>query len=124
MFSNIGEKIKTLAEVICIIGIVTSIIAAIVMFSNSEIGLGFLLLILAPLLFWISSFTLYGFGEIIVLLKQNIDKQTEIIKKLDNKHDFVRETAKEEPINELQDIEANLPQIWGVCYEWKIWNLI
>ena len=124
MFSNIGEKIKTLAEVICIIGIVVSIIAAIVMFSNSEIGLGFLLLILAPLLFWISSFTLYGFGEIIVLLKQNIDKQTEIIKKLDNKPDFVRETAKEEPINELQDIEANLPQIWGVCYEWKIWNLI
>lgn len=111
MFSNIGEKIKTLAEVICIIGIVASIIAAIVMFSNSEIGLGFLLLILAPLLFWISSFTLYGFGEIIVLLKQNIDKQTEIIKKLDTKHDFVRETAKEEPINELQDIEANLPQI-------------
>lgn len=111
MFSNIGEKIKTLAEVICIIGIVVSIIAAIVMFSNSEIGLGFLLLILAPLLFWISSFALYGFGEIIVLLKQNIDKQTEIIKKLDNKHDFVRETAKEEPINELQDIEANLPQI-------------
>lgn len=111
MFSNIGEKIKTLAEVICIIGIVTSIIAAIVMFSNSEIGLGFLLLILAPILFWISSFTLYGFGEIIVLLKQNIDKQTEIIKKLDNKPDFVRETAKEEPINELQDIEANLPQI-------------
>lgn len=111
MFSNIGEKIKTLAEVICIIGIVASIIAAIVMFSNSEIGLGFLLLILAPILFWISSFTLYGFGEIIVLLKQNIDKQTEIIKKLDNKPDFVRETAKEEPINELQDIEANLPQI-------------
>lgn len=75
MFENIGGKIKTLAKVLCWVGIIVSIILAIIMFisagdaSYSEEGLyrglGFGFLLVAPLLSWISSFLLYGFGELI-----------------------------------------------------------
>ena len=81
MYSNIGEKIKTLAKVLAIIfsilciiiGIVIIIIGA-VMNSNAGRGnpgagmiwLGIGYMFLGPLFSWIYSFFMYGFGELIV----------------------------------------------------------
>ena len=75
MFENIGKKIKTLANVLCWLGIIVSIITARIMFIMAEaasydtdglyIGLGFSFLFLAPLFSWINSFFIYGFGELI-----------------------------------------------------------
>lgn len=83
MFSNIGKKIKVLASVICWIGIIASIITAIIFFANALDGwneeffimMGLLTLIVGPLLSWIGSFFTYGFGEL-------VDKTCDIEKKL------------------------------------------
>ena len=67
MFDDIGKKIKSLATILCWVGIIAYVIAAIVMFSIDDdlIGIGFLLLIVGPLMSWVGSFFMYGFGELI-----------------------------------------------------------
>ena len=77
MFDNIGSKIKALAKVVCWIGIIGSIIAGIVMIATmgtAGILSGFLTIILGALLSWVSSFVLYGFGEMV----ENSDIRTEL----------------------------------------------
>lgn len=64
MFDNIGSKIKTVAQVGCIIGIIVSVISGIVCIATAG-GVGILVLIGCPLLCWIGSFVSYGFGELI-----------------------------------------------------------
>ena len=59
----------------------------------------------------ISGMMFIGFSEIIDLLQQNVDKQSKIIEKLDEKPKVVKEIIKEEPKTVLQDIESNLPII-------------
>ena len=88
MFNNIGGKIKTLAKVLCIIGVVLSIIWGLITMSTSAIALsrgndsefvivisaffiGIFVAAIGGLSSWIGSFCLYGFGEL-------IDKATEI----------------------------------------------
>ncbi len=76
MFDNIGQKIKILAKVLCLIGIIVSIIAAIIMFSFVDtssmaskdsiyMGIGLAFLLIGSLLAWGSSLFMYGFGELI-----------------------------------------------------------
>lgn len=70
MFDNIGSKIKGLARVITWIGIVASVIAGIAQMSMSHFsgGLvfsGILTMVLGSLLAWVSSFIVYGFGELV-----------------------------------------------------------
>ncbi len=82
MFDNIGGKIKTLAKVLCWIGIILSIILGIVAIiggasqSSSSYGYssrssgasvlgGILTMVLGSLGSWISSFFAYGFGQLI-----------------------------------------------------------
>lgn len=72
MFKNIGKKIKTLAKVLCWVGIIAYAIAAIIMIaigangdSGAMIAYGVAVLIVGPLSAWIGSFFLYGFGELV-----------------------------------------------------------
>ena len=73
MFKNIGFKIMTLAEISCWICFVISLIVGIINIYNGivarEVSLilinGILWIILGPLLSWIGSFLLYGFGRLI-----------------------------------------------------------
>lgn len=73
MFNNIGSKIKGLAKVITWIGIIASVIAGIgqmVMASNIYGGgglalSGILTIVLGSLAAWVSSFLVYGFGELV-----------------------------------------------------------
>ena len=65
MFDDIGGKIQGLAKVICWIGIIICIIIGIVLISDDEAGIGFAVIIVGSLLSWVSSFTLYGFGELV-----------------------------------------------------------
>lgn len=75
MYNNIGNKIKTLAKVLFFIGAIASIIAGIVLLAVDMILLGLLLLLLVPILLWISSWTLYGFGELICTAR-DIERNT------------------------------------------------
>ncbi len=90
MFKRIGKKIKTLAKVVCWIGIIQSVLIAMASFvcaalinstaitafedtaatgligeSVALIVIGILILLLGPLCSWIGSFVLYGYGELI-----------------------------------------------------------
>lgn len=72
MFNYIGRKIKLLAEVLCWIGIIGSIICGFAFIITgaadksveSVIG-GFLYLICGPFISWASSFVLFGFGKLV-----------------------------------------------------------
>lgn len=92
MYSNIGEKIKVLAKIICIIGIVISVISGLGIIIVSSIsynpGLsvlgGLLVIVLGTLFSWLSTFFIYGFGEL-------IDKVTKIESEIKKQNSFDRE---------------------------------
>ncbi len=78
MFQNIGKKIKTLAKVLCWIGMIGSIVGGIVMVLSgvavldydaaagvAAIVTGALTAVLGALFSWIGSFMMLGFGEIV-----------------------------------------------------------
>lgn len=69
MFENIGGKIKTLATVLCAIGIIVSVITGfslLMALSNTGLGfIGLIIMIVGSLFSWISSFFIYGFGQLI-----------------------------------------------------------
>lgn len=65
MYNNIGGKIKTLAELIAIFGIIGFVITGLVVMANAGFLAGLLVGGLGALGSWIGSFTLYGFGELI-----------------------------------------------------------
>ncbi len=81
MFDNIGGKIKSLAVVVTILGIIASIIYAIILWSQNSyrhntILLGLGILLGGSLVSWIGSFFMYGFGEMIVRLKSIDEKMS------------------------------------------------
>ena len=70
MFENIGEKIKKLAIAITVIGIVISVIYGITCFARGSAVDGVTAIGLGVLISWVSSFVLYGFGELISTSKE------------------------------------------------------
>lgn len=79
MYNDIGKKIKTLAKVIAILGMIATVLLgllSIISFDNQfraeeqaehmDMLVSYIiLLILGPLLSWIAGFVLYGFGELV-----------------------------------------------------------
>lgn len=74
MYNKIGSKIKGLAFITFIVEAIASFIGGIIIIaiaSNSyyvdEIGviIGVMVMFIGPLIFWVLSFFLYGFGELI-----------------------------------------------------------
>ncbi len=74
MYDRIGSKIKVLAKVIFWVEAVVAVIAALVMIESTE-GVSLLLGMVGVLVAWVSSWFLYGFGEIIDKLCE-IEKNT------------------------------------------------
>ena len=64
MYDNIGGKLKTLAEIQFWIVAIASAIVGIVMLV-SEMVLGLLFLLGVPVVAWVASWLLYGFGELV-----------------------------------------------------------
>lgn len=79
LFDNIGSKIKTLAQVLTWVGIIISVIWGIVIMATDEdlIFAGLMIAVFGSLGSWISSFALYGFGQLI----ENTDNIVKILKK-------------------------------------------
>lgn len=78
MFDNIGGKIKTLAQVVTWIGIIASVISGFAIMSiDEEIFVGLIVMIFGALMSWVSSFVLYGFGQLV----ENSDKLVKLSKK-------------------------------------------
>ena len=68
MFDNVGSKIKAFASFFCWGGIIASIIGGIILIGLDEdlIFAGIAVIVIGSLLSWVSSFVLYGFGELVV----------------------------------------------------------
>ena len=82
MYNNIGNKVKGLAIFVCVIGMVGSVIAAIVMWANHLVGAGFGTLIGGCLSAWIGSWVIYCIGDTNVktteLTEQIMDLQNDV----------------------------------------------
>ena len=69
MYDNIGSKIKNLAKTLFIIEAILGFLAGIIILAADDdefnIIVGLILMIAVPLISWISSWLLYGFGELI-----------------------------------------------------------
>ena len=81
MYDNIGGKIKGLATTIFIVQAVLTVIAGLgIMAAGDEmILIGLLVMVLGPFSAWISSWLLYGFGELIdtaCAIEENTRKDT------------------------------------------------
>ncbi len=65
MFENVGSKVKTLARVVCWIGIIGSIIGGIAIMAQGEnlFLVGILSAVLGSFFSWIGSLSLYAIGE-------------------------------------------------------------
>ena len=87
MFKNIGKKIMVLTTVLCIIGMVLSLLAGFSVFyvlgdktNNIAIAVlaGIVVAVLYAFICWISSFTAYGYGKLI----DNTDKLVKAVEQL------------------------------------------
>lgn len=65
MFDNIGGKIMALAMVLCVIGMVASVIGGIVLIGTELVMPGLVTIIAGCVGSWLGSFCLYGFGHLI-----------------------------------------------------------
>lgn len=77
MYDNIGGKIKGLAFATFIVESISAIITGIALIAEDEdlIPLGLLILFCGPLVAWVSSWLLYGFGQLISK-SEEIEKNT------------------------------------------------
>ena len=95
MFEDIGEKIKIVAVISFLLGVLASIIGAIVLFTQELVGIGFLVLICGPIVSWLSCIAFYGFGELIVASSCNNAALVEIHSKLYTLERNVEKIAKQ-----------------------------
>ena len=102
MFGNIGGKIKKYAEILCWIGIGLSVVIALLLVANdngrnNSAFTGLLLLIIGPLLSWVNSFVLYGFGQLV----ENSDEIVRHFKSedRDKKTAFLNDAIKRKTVN-------------------------
>ena len=67
MYDNIGGKIKGLAKATFIVEAIATVITGIALMASDEdmIPVGLLVMVVGPIVAWVSSWLLYGFGELI-----------------------------------------------------------
>ena len=76
MFDNIGGKIKTLAVVVCVIGMIGSVIGGIVLWTQNSryaptILPGIIIMVAGCLGSWVGGFFTFGFGQLIESTEEN-----------------------------------------------------
>ena len=104
MYENIGKKIKLLAKLLFGILSAIGVIGGIVIISIDEdiAFIGAILIFLLPLVAWISSWFLYGFGEIIDKLT-DIENNTRNVS-ANSKRKSQAEINNEEKIKKLENL--------------------
>lgn len=102
--NSIGKILNVIGKATIIIGIIGSLILSAVLNTETPI-----IIIVGSVTCFISGMSFIGFGEIISLLQKNIDKQDKIIDLFEKKTN-----DSSAPKSVLQDIESNLPEMWGI----------
>lgn len=78
MWNNIGTRMKSLAQIVCWIGIVLAAIGCLAYwFGGKGFFQGLLVLIVGGLSAWIGSWALYGFGIIVNHYEELEEKKNE-----------------------------------------------
>ena len=102
MFDDIGKKIKGLATVIYVLGVIASVLGGgSIAFATREYSrfgysftaggviTGLITMALGAVLSWAGSLSLYGFGELIDnmnTMKYNVNTMTELVKKIEKRN--------------------------------------
>lgn len=81
----VGHKIKMLAEILRVLGIIISVIIGLYFF-NSNLAFGIIYIVVGCVVTFISSLCLYGFGELIVETTANRDTNDRILEILESKY--------------------------------------
>lgn len=91
MYENIGNKIKGLAKFLFIIAAIVFLIIGFVLLSlNGELlAISLILIFFGPLIAWISSWILYGFGQL-------IENTSIIAQQYNTKNNTLQKTVTEE----------------------------
>lgn len=123
MFENIGGKLKSLAMIVCCLGIICSIILAIVLWAGNSryyptVGTGFGVLIGGCVLSYIGSMMTYAFGELVENSAQQVEQnaeaaqaQKEIIKQLQSLKEAKATSAPEKEGKEMDDVSLNMMEL-------------
>ena len=65
LYENIGEKIKNLAKWIFVIEAISAVIGGLLVLFEEEFLAGIILIIVGPVVAWVSTWLLYAFGELV-----------------------------------------------------------
>ena len=84
MFQNVGKKIKIWAISLFIIYTIACIICGIIFLCDGE-ALGLIPLLVGPFASWVSSFLLYGFGQLV----ENSDNQKKTTQEISARLSFI-----------------------------------
>lgn len=98
LYNVIGKRIKRIAIITTMVFSVLSVIIGFIIGLNQGFEYGWAYVFLYPVLIWISSFVMYGFGEL-------IDKVTKIEQALNNTKQ--KESESEEKIAIEQSNDGN-----------------
>ncbi len=116
MYENIGEKIKNLAATLAGIGVVASLAAGFIMISSdySDINTqGWIILVGGPIISWVSSYILYGFGELISQTNEMNQKLSVLLTK-EASHDTSSFSYAEKPTSNTKKVgDDEFSQIEG-----------
>lgn len=100
MYDNIGKKIKGLVKVLFIVESIAAAIVGIALLASDEdlIFTGLLVLLVGPIIAWVSSWLLYGFGEL-------IDRVCEIAKNTSTSQNTPTVTANQKHYDHIENSE-------------------
>ena len=104
-YENIGDKIKGLAQMAFVVEAIAAVITGIALMASDEdlILYGLLVLIAGPIIAWVSSWLLYGFGQLI----ENSDIIAEEYNRKNEKHEKVVEKNNEKKqAQRLKEVKA------------------
>ena len=111
MFENIGEKIKALAVISTIIGMLGSILGGFAVWVEFKFIFGLLIAVFGCLFSWIGSFTLYGFGELIDNTQRIIINTTPTLKNYTPAPSYSAPAKKQAPPTVVKTQAAPTPQV-------------
>ena len=72
LYKNIGEKVMLLAKGIFTLCSIIEIFAGFIMISGGYVGVGFFMIIIAPLITLFSTWVLYAFGYLVQISEDNL----------------------------------------------------
>ena len=111
MFNDIGNTLKSIAKLFCIIGIIASFILSVAMckINDALFLIGLATFLIGALLSWVFSAFLYGFGQL-------VDNSDKLVKKIapecvDNE-DFAKfEVVSAESADECEDLKNTIKEL-------------